>query len=297
MKKKIILAGGTGFIGNYLKDKFVTAGFQVEVISRQQGHIHWNNEGAIIEALNGAEMLINLAGKSVNCRYNEKNKAEIFSSRTGTTAALGNAILKCSVPPKLWLNSSTATIYRHAEDRPMTEAGGELGSGFSVEVGKAWEKSFFDFRLPQTRQIAMRMAIVLGKDGGVIKPFTNLVKFGLGGKEGSGNQMFSWIHIEDVFETIQFLNKNESIAGIVNVAAPNPVTNKKLMQAFRKALRIPFGLPAPKWLLKIGAVMIGTETELLLKSRWVLPERLLQSGYTFKFETIDETLRDILAAE
>ena len=297
MKKKIILAGGTGFIGNYLKDKFVTAGFQVEVISRQQGHIHWNNGEGIIEALNGAEMLINLAGKSVNCRYTEKNKAEIFSSRTGTTAALGNAILKCSAPPKLWLNSSTATIYRHAEDRPMTETGGETGSGFSVKVAKAWEKSFFDFPLPQTRQIAMRMAIVLGKDGGVIKPFTNLVKLGLGGKEGPGNQMFSWIHIEDVFEIIQFLSKNENISGIVNVAAPNPVTNKKLMQAFRKVLKMPVGFPAPKWLLKIGAVLIGTETELLLKSRWVLPERLLQSGYTFKFETIDETLRDILAAE
>jgi uncharacterized protein (TIGR01777 family) len=295
--KKIVLAGGTGFIGKYLEKRFSALNYDVKIISRQRDHINWSSEAVLINALEGAELVINLAGKSVNCRYNDQNKAAIFSSRTETTSMLGNAILKCAAPPKLWINSSTATIYRHAEDRPMTEAGGEIGSGFSVEVGKAWEKSFFDFKLTQTRQIALRMAIVLGKDGGVIKPFTNLVRFGLGGKEGSGNQMFSWIHIEDVFGVIQFLSEHESISGIVNVSAPNPVPNKQLMKAFRNALKIPFGLPAPKWLLKIGAAIIGTETELLLKSRWVLPERLLQSGYRFKFESIDETLRDILSGK
>lgn len=295
--KKIVLAGGTGFIGAYLEKRFRALKYDVQIISRQKEHINWDNEQAITAALDSAEMLINLAGKSVNCRYNKENKAAIFSSRTETTSILGNAILMCANPPKLWINSSTATIYRHAEDRPMTEAGGELGSGFSVEVGKAWEKSFFNFKPAHTRQIALRMAIVLGKDGGVIKPFTNLVKFGLGGKEGSGNQMFSWIHIEDVFRIIRFLSEHEDISGIVNVSAPNPVTNKKLMQAFRRALKMPFGLPAPKWLLKIGAAMIGTETELLLKSRWVLPERLLQEGYTFKFESIDEALSDILISK
>jgi uncharacterized protein len=191
MQQKIVIAGGTGFTGKYLAQKFKALGYQVIIISRQAEHINWDNAAAIITTLENAEMLINLAGKSVDCRYNEKNKQEIFDSRINTTKALGNAVLQCKNPPPLWINSSTATIYRHAEDRPMTESTGEIGSGFSVNVATNWEKSFFDFTLPNTRQVALRMAIVLGKDGGVIKPLKNLVRFGLGGKQGKGNQMFS----------------------------------------------------------------------------------------------------------
>ncbi|HRG48623.1 MAG TPA: NAD-dependent epimerase/dehydratase family protein, partial [Leptospiraceae bacterium] len=188
--KKIVLAGGTGFVGKYLKTKFSELGYEVKIISRQNDSIQWDDISSIVDALDNSEMLINLAGKSVDCRYNKKNKEEILKSRTETTRILGEAILKCKKPPELWINSSTATIYRHAEDRPMTESSGEIGSGFSVGVATQWEKFFFDFKLSKTRQVALRMAIVLGRDGGVMIPFKNLVRFGLGGKQGSGKQMF-----------------------------------------------------------------------------------------------------------
>jgi uncharacterized protein len=294
MNKKIVIAGGTGFTGKYITQKFKSLGYEVIIISRQTEHINWDNTTAIITALENAEMLINLAGKSVDCRYNEKNKKEIFDSRINTTKALGEAILKCKKPPSLWINSSTATIYRHAEDRPMTESTGEIGSGFSVNVATNWEKSFFDFTLPNTRQVALRMAIVLGKDGGVIQPLKKLVGFGLGGKQGKGNQMFSWIHIEDLFNVIIFLQQHKELNGVFNTSAPNPVTNKTLMQLFRKNSNAIIGLPAPAWLLKFGAILIKTETELILKSRWVVPERLLQSGYRFKYQTVDDALKNIL---
>ncbi|MDF2517728.1 MAG: hypothetical protein K0R59_3024 [Sphingobacterium sp.] len=291
---KIVIAGGTGFVGQYLSKRFQKMGYQVILIGRQKENISWTDTDGILAALEHAEMLINLAGKSVNCRYNARNKALIFSSRTETTSILGKAIENCSQPPALWLNASTATIYRHAEDRPMTESNGEIGRGFSVEVAKKWEQTFFDFHLPHTRQVALRMAIVLGADGGVIQPFKNLVRFGLGGIQGNGNQYFSWIHIEDLFQIILFIQKNRKIEGIINCAAPNPIRNKTFMETFRSVMHRKIGLPAPKWLLEIGALLIGTETELLLKSRWVIPERLTELGFTFQFPTIGKALDDIL---
>jgi uncharacterized protein (TIGR01777 family) len=294
MKKKVILAGGTGFIGKYFKENFNKLGYEVIIISRQADHISWNDESGIVEALESSEILINLAGKSVDCRYTTKNKEEILKSRTETTSILGNALLKCDIPSPLWLNSSTATIYRHAEDRPMTEESGEIGSGFSVDVAKEWERSFFSFQLPQTRQIALRIAIVLGVDGGVMNPFKNLVKFGLGGVQGSGKQKFSWIHIEDLFDIILFLKENEQLRGVFNCSSPDPVTNRQLMDHFREAMHIKFGLPSPKWMLQMGAFFIRTEVELILKSRWVIPERLEKEGYTFKFHKIDRALHHIL---
>ncbi|MEO6916180.1 MAG: TIGR01777 family oxidoreductase, partial [Chitinophagaceae bacterium] len=214
MKRKIIIAGGTGFIGTYLANGFKNLGDTVIIISRKNRDIHWEQSTEIKSALENSDILINLAGKSVDCRYTEKNKKEIMLSRTETTKALGEAAQKCKVPPKLWINSSTATIYRHAEDREMNEESGEIGTGFSVEVAKNWEYSFFSFDLPKTRQVALRMAIVLGKGGGVIKPFMNLVRFGLGGRQGNGKQMFSWLHIEDLFQIILFLEEKQELTGI-----------------------------------------------------------------------------------
>lgn len=294
MKKKIVLAGGTGFIGQYLEKQFKEQGYEVHIISRQSNQILWNDPMGIIAALEGAEMLINLAGKSVNCRYNEKNKKEIFDSRTKTTEILGKALQQCENPPGLWINSSTATIYRHAEDRPMTEKNGEIGEGFSVDVGKAWEDAFFKFRLPHTRKAALRIAIVLGEDGGVMTPYINLVRFGLGGKQGPGQQMFSWIHIEDVYRIIEFIKDNKQLNGVFNASAPNPVQNRELMQALRKTMKRRIGLPAPGWMLGMGAVFIGTETELILKSRWVIPERLENAGFIFKYNRLDKALNQIL---
>lgn len=297
MNKKIVIAGGTGFIGNYFEEKFTSLGYDVIIISRQIQHLSWTDSVGIINALENAEMLINLAGKSVNCRYNEKNKKEIIQSRTETTNILGHAIEACKNPPPLWINSSTATIYRHAEDRPMTEAGGEIGTGFSVDVAKDWENSLFAFQLPETRLVALRMAIVLGQNGGVMEPYQNLVRFGLGGAQGSGKQMFSWIHIEDVFQTIRFLQENKQLSGVFNCSAPQPISNLEFMTQLRKKMGRKIGFSSPKWMLEMGAVFMRTETELILKSRWVVPERLEIEGFQFTFDTIEKALQHILKAE
>jgi uncharacterized protein len=294
MKKKVVIAGGTGFIGHFLEDKFRQQGDEVIIISRRSGHVQWNHIPAITAALENADLLINLAGRSVDCRYNAKHKKEILDSRVNTTRILGEAVLKTDHPPKLWINSSTATIYRHAEDRPMTESTGELGSGFSVEVAKAWEKTFFDLKLPATRQVALRMAIVLGKGGGVIKPLQRLARLGMGGTQGNGKQMFSWIHIDDLYGIINFIDQHSELSGTINTCAPNPVNNKTLMQFIRQIIGINIGIPMPAWLLRIGAVMIRTETELILKSRWVIPERLLKAGFVFKYANIGDALKHIL---
>lgn len=292
--KRVVLAGGTGFVGKYLEQKFTQLGYDVKIISRQAGNISWQDEAGIIEALEGSEMLINLAGKSVNCRYHENNRREILQSRVETTKMLGEAVLQCQQPPSLWLNSSTATIYRHAEDRPMTEEQGEIGSGFSVNVAQQWEEAFFSYHLPKTRQAALRISIVLGKDGGVLPVYQNLVRFGLGGKQGTGNQMFSWIHIEDLFRMMLFLRDHEDLQGVFNCSSPNPVTNREFMEKLRRAMNRKLGLPASRWMLEIGAVLIRTETELILKSRWVLPDRLEKAGFTFRYPTLDETLNHLI---
>lgn len=290
--KKIVIAGGTGFMGTYLAGKFREQGSEVLIIARKNADVSWTDQPGIIRVLNNADLLINLAGRSVDCRYNKKNKREILESRTKTTRALGEAIRACEHPPKLWINSSTATIYRHAEDRPMTEKDGEVGSGFSVNVAKEWEKTFFDFNFSNTRQVALRTAIVLGRSGGALKPLKMLARSGFGGKQGSGNQMFSWIHIEDFFEIVNFLSDHEEVSGVINCSAPNPVTNAKFMRTLRSVLNVPVGLPAPAWLLKIGAVFIRTETELILKSRWVLPQRLLDFGYQFRYPALRDALEE-----
>lgn len=292
--RKIIIAGGNGFIGQYLKQRFSALNYEVIIISRQKGFVNWGNAEKITAALNGADTVVNLAGRSVNCRYNEKNKLEILKSRTETTACLGEVMQLCTDPPRLWINAGTATIYRHATDRPMTESTAEMGEGFSVDVARAWEQSFFNFHLPATRQILLRIAIVLGKDAGVMKPLKNLVRFGLGGKQGNGNQMFSWVHIEDLFNIILFIKEHSELSGVFNCSSPGPVPNKIFMRGLGQRMNSKLGLPAPKWLLEIGAIFIRTETELVLKSRWVLPERLLSQGYRFLYPSIDSALEELL---
>ena len=291
--KKVILAGGTGFVGQDFEQRFKKLGYEVLIISRQPGHIAWEDSDGIRQALEGAEMLTNLAGKSVNCRYTDENRRIILESRTSTTRILGESILECAHPPELWINSSTATIYRHAEDRPMTEKEGEIGSGFSVDVAKAWEQAFFEFSLPSTRQIALRIAIVLGK-GGVMEPLTNLVRFGLGGSQGPGTQQFSWIHIEDLFRMVLYLQQHPALEGVFNASSPHPVTNRQLMESLRRHMGVRMGLPSPRWMLEVGARFIRTETELVLKSRWVIPERMEQEGFTFIYDTLDTALDEIL---
>lgn len=292
--KKIVIAGGTGFIGQYLCQKFRDQGFEVLIISRGKQFIDWENDDAVISALNDAEVLINLAGKSVDCRYNKENKKLILNSRVDTTSRLQWATDHCTNPPKLWINSSTATIYRHAEDRPMDEETGEIGEGFSVEVAKSWENAFFATRNDSVRKVALRIAIVLGKDGGALPPMINLVKYGLGGQQGNGRQMFSWLHIEDLYRIIEFIMDNKNLVGIYNCCSPNPLSNVRFMQEMRRQLNPPFYFSSSELLLKAGAYFINTETELILKSRWVVPKKLLDAGFIFQFPTVGSALKNIL---
>lgn len=299
---KMVLAGGNGFIGQALAKRFLAQGDSVVILTREETRktpsvefLHWDGKslGDWAVALEGADLLINLAGKSVDCRYNEKNKRAILDSRVEPTLVLGEAVRQAKKPPKLWINSSTATIYRHAEDRPMDEEKGEIGTGFSVNVAKAWEEAFFSAPTPHTQKAALRAAIVLGKEGGVFGPFKYLVRFGLGGIQGNGRQMFSFIHEEDLFEAIRFI-RAKGMTGVLNCSAPYPLPNREVMRVFRRAYKIPFGLPLPEWLITIGAWLVRTEPELLLKSRWVLPTRLLKAGYSFKYPNLPEALATLV---
>ncbi len=355
--KKIILAGGTGFIGQGLI-KYFGKDNEIVVLSRQSEDDHKNSDsqkliperdgfnvryvkwdGKTLEEswtreIDGADLVINLAGKSVNCRYHKKQKQQIFDSRTNSTKAIGKAIRRASDPPKTWINAASATIYKNTLDKPNDEDAGiisdrkkdnmpynlidqlrhqknklftrlihgqdslvykELDLDFSVQVCKLWEKTFFEENTPLTRKIALRTAITLGA-GGVIVPYLNLCKFGLGGKHGSGKQMFSWVHIEDVASMIEWVFEDETAEGIYNCAAPNPVSNSSFMKSLRQITGNKFGLPSPAFLLEAGAFMIGTETELILKSRWVLPKRAMSEGFQFKFNSVEDALKDIISS-
>jgi uncharacterized protein (TIGR01777 family) len=297
---KIVLAGGNGYLGKVLAEHYKTIADEVIILSRKHQPaieniktLLWDgkHEGDWINELENTDLLVNLCGKNVNCRYTEKNKREIMISRTNPTTLLNNVILKLEHPPKLWINITSATIYRHAEDRPQDELNGEAGYGFSVEVCKAWENAFFEVTTPHTRKVALRMGIVFGKHDGVFPRLLNLVKFGLGGQQGNGQQYVSWIHEDDVAQITEWLLVHPEMYGIINATAPNPVKNAEQMRLIRTIYGKPFGLPAPKWLLAIGALLIGTEPELILKSRWVLPRRLMEAGYVFKMPKIEEAIK------
>ncbi len=300
MKPRLVIAGANGFMGlvlvEYFKPHYAihTVTRKPLILAETMNHL-WDGKtlGDWANVLDGAEVLINLAGRSVNCRYNDKNKQDIFDSRTHSTKILGEAIAKAANPPKVWLNSSTATIYRHAEDKPMDDETGEIGKGFSVEVAKLWEKTFFDAPTPHTRKVAMRTAMVLGKHGGVLPVLANLARYGLGGTMASGRQYISWVHETDVCRAIEFLIESR-LEGTVNISSPNPVRNTTFMIQLRQHLKQPLGLPSTKWMLEIGAVFLKTETELILKSRWVLPSRLEQSGFHFQFAELRGALEDLL---
>jgi NAD dependent epimerase/dehydratase family enzyme len=311
-----VIAGASGFMGRSLVDRLRGGGDRVATIGRREGDATWSDADGIRRLLDGADVLLNLAGRSVDCRYGPDNRREILESRVRTTRALGEAVAGSARPPAVWLNSSTATIYRHAEDRPMTESTGELGDGFSVSVARAWEAAFFEPDLPATRRVALRTAIVLG-NGSALVPLLRLARFGLGGPQldgrwfrsrrrqaagtlhefraRGGRQKFSWVHLDDVLGVARFLVERPDLDGVVNVAAPNPVDNVELMRIIRRVLGMPVGLPAYRWMLELGAWAIRTETELVLKSRWVLPERLLAAGYRFRYPDLEPAIRAIVA--
>lgn len=301
--KKIVIAGGTGFLGKCLSRYFLEQGYQVYILSRNekesQTNLHyciWDGKtsGRWEEVLEDVEAVINLSGKSVDCRYNERNKKLIYSSRLEPTRILGKAISSCKKPPKVWINAASATIYRHSLDKSMDEETGEIGTGFSVDVCQKWEREFNAHHVPGTRKVILRTSIVLGKEGGAFQPLKNLARFGLGGKQGPGNQYFSWIHEDDFVEIVHQIINNEEMEGIYNIVSPNPVQNYELMEVLRKCLKMPIGLPMPTWLLKIGALLINTETELILKSRYVFPQRLMDEGYKFKYPNLKDAVEELV---
>ncbi|HEY0866470.1 MAG TPA: TIGR01777 family oxidoreductase [Fimbriimonas sp.] len=296
---KIVIPGGSGYLGRLLTRHFGTLGHEVVVLAREPsepGHVRWDPTeiGEWVSALEGADALINLAGRSVNCRYDEDNRREILASRVETTLALGKAVARTGIP--VWINSSSATIYRHAEDRPQTESEGEIGTGFSVDVCKKWEQSCMESDAPETRKVLARTAMVFEPgEGGVFEAFYDIVHRGFGGPMGDGRQMVSWIHAKDYCRAIEFLI-GSSLTGPVNIASPNPLPNAEFLRVLRREMHTRVALPTTRWMLEVGAQWLGTETELLLKSRWVLPERLLESGFEFCHPFWDEAARDILAS-
>ena len=349
--KKIVITGGTGFLAQSLARIFARDN-EVVLLSRlsndhinnlydnklvqpgtlQVRYVQWDarNEGGWMNEIDGADLVINLAGKTVNARYHKKQKNEILNSRIHATNAIGVAIAKATIKPGVWINASSATIYRHTFDQPNGDDGlisewkadnmpfniidkfrfaykkrlaslttgkdsdeyKSLDKDFSVHVCKSWENTFFSHATPGTRKIALRMAIVLGA-GGVITPFLELCKYGLGGKHGTGNQYFSWVHEQDVASMIEWLMQWDT-EGIYNCAAPNPVTNKEMMRVLRKLTGHAVGLPAPTLLLELGSILIRTETELMLKSRKVISTRAANEGFRFQFETIESALKEII---
>ena len=314
-----VVAGASGFVGRSLTRALADDGYTVRTIGRT-GDVRWGDAAAIAAAVDGADLVIGLAGKSVNCRYTDANRDEVLRSRVDTTRALREAIAAATRPPRVWLNASTATIYRHATDRAQTESDGELGSGFSVDVARTWEEELFAGELPTTRRVALRMAIVLG-DGPATRMLLTLARVGLGGPQidgpwlphrryrgigphptgdgraphrpTRGSQRFSWVHIDDVVSAVRFLAQRDDISGPVNLSSPNPSDNRTLMATLRRVVGAPVGLPAWRFMLEPAMWLLRTEPELVLKSRWVLPERLLAAGFRFSHPSLAEALRDV----
>jgi uncharacterized protein (TIGR01777 family) len=307
MSKRIILAGGSGFLGQSLAKEFLRKNYEVIVLTRSPRvrdyaakEIAWDAKslGDWTKLIDGSEVVINLTGKSVDCRYNEANRKAIIASRVDSTSVLGEAISKCKLPPRLWLNSSSATIYKHTFDKPMDESG-ETGATleaydeFSIEVIRKWERALDEAQTSATRKVALRITMVFGKDGGVFPVLRRLTRFGLGGKMGSGKQFVSWIHVDDFLRAVEWIIANENLSGAINLAAPNPLPNRDMMRLMREAGGVPFGLPATEWMLEIGAVFLRTETELILKSRRVASGKLLASGFRFQFPYLHGALKNL----
>ncbi|MFP3834837.1 TIGR01777 family oxidoreductase [Chryseobacterium sp. SIMBA_028] len=295
---KIIIAGGTGFLGENLEKNFAEKGNQVYILTRtpkRENEIYWDakNMGEWKNILEQADVLINLTGKSVDCRYHEKNKKEIYTSRIDSTKVLQEAMNLCAVKPKVWLNASSATIYVHSEKHLNTENSGVIGDDFSMNICKSWEHEFFKIKNEETRKVALRTSIVLGNNGGAFPKLRMITKFGLGGKQGRGNQMVSWIHIKDFCRAVEWIIQNENMSGAINITAPNPISNEEMMRKLRKQTNIPFGMNAPVWQLEIASIFLKTETELLLKSRNVYPENLMKSGFRFLYPAFDEVVAEL----
>jgi uncharacterized protein (TIGR01777 family) len=307
---KIVIPGGTGQVGSVLAPYFHREGHEVVVLSRKPRSAPWRCvtwDGRLLGGwaweLDGADAVINLAGKSVNCRYGPENRREILRSRIESTQVVAEAIDRASRPPRVWLQAATATLYAHRYDAPNDEATGIIGGEeagapetwrFSIDVAKAWEKAFDEAAARGTRKVKLRSAILMApSQGGALDLLLRLVRFGVGGKMGDGRQFVSWIHDVDFARAISWLIAHEEVSGVVNVGSPNPLPNAAFMRDLRAAWGMPVGVPHSKPLLEIAAFLMRTETELILKSRRVAPGRLLQRGFSFRFPTWPEAAADL----
>jgi len=309
---KIILPGGSGHVGQALTRAFLERGDDVVILSRHAAPpqprlrtVAWDGVtlGPWAAELEGADVVINLAGRSVNCRYHAQNRRQIMDSRVLSTGILGRAIAQAAQPPKLWLQSGTATIYAHRFEAPNDEDTGILGGNepgvpetwrFRIEVAKAWEREFNHAETPATRKVILRSAMVMSPDrGGIFATMSGIARAGFGGAAGNGRQYISWIHEADFIRAIDWLIQREHFTGPVNLASPNPLPNRDFMKALREAWGAPIGLSATRWMLELGAVFLRTETELILKSRRVVPGRLLKDGFTFQFPDWPAAARDL----
>ncbi|WP_437765419.1 DUF1731 domain-containing protein [Sorangium sp. So ce281] len=309
---KIILPGGSGQVGQILARAFAADGHEVIVLCRSASVpagrvVPWDGRtlGPWARELDGADVVFNLAGRSVNCRYTDENLRAMRSSRVDSTRAVGEAIAAASQPPRVWLQMSTATIYAHRHDAPNDEATGLLGGDEpdvpsywrnSVEIARAWEQALDEARTPRTRKIAIRASMVMSPDrGGIFDVLLGLTRRGLGGPAGGGQQFVSWIHDRDFVRATRFLIERDDLSGPVNLASPGPLPYRDFMRALREAWGIGFGLPAMKWMLEVGALVMRTDTELVLKSRRVVPGRLREAGFTFAFTEWSAAARDLVA--
>lgn len=300
---KIVITGAGGYLGRVLAPYLAAKEHEIVVIARRELALpnarfaRWDgeNQGAWAREIDGADAVIGLAGRSVNCRYNTQNRREILESRLQTTRAVSRAIAESKSPPRVWLNSASATIYRDERARDMDEESGIIGSGFSVEVCQAWEAALFENDLPQTRRVALRMSMIFGRTAPVFEVFARLAKLGLLGPQGGGGQYVSWIHERDCLRAIWHLLRNDKLSGPVNVCAPNPLPNREFTRELRRVFRVPIGLPAPAIAMKIGAVFLKTEAELALKSRRAVPRRLLDASFQFDFPKWSDAARNIVS--
>jgi len=297
---KIVIPGGSGHVGTLLARALASRGDDVVVVSREPRSAPWRvaqwdgrTVGEWADELDGADVVINLAGRSVNCRYTPAHRAEIMDSRVESTRAVGTAIANSRTPPRVWLQASTATIYAHRYDAPNDEASGVIGGSepnvpdtwrFSIDVARAWEAALDEADVRRTRKVALRSAIIMSpEDGGAFATLMELVGRGLGGRAGDGLQYVSWIHDSDFVRAVLWIIAHDGLAGVVNVSSPNPLPQEDFMRTLRRAAGVRVGLPALKWMLELGAMVMGTETELILKSRRVVPARLLESGFAFTY--------------
>ncbi|MGY0063243.1 TIGR01777 family oxidoreductase [Streptomyces sp. LZ34] len=293
---KIVLPGGTGQVGGILNRALTAAGHEVVVLTRQptrDSHLKWDGRtlGPWAKTIDGSDVVINLAGRSVSCRYTEENLRAMMDSRVDSARVVGEALAAARRPPRVWLQMSTATIYAHRYDAPHDEATGVIGGSepdvphywdFSVQIAKNWEREQQQARTPRTRKVALRSAMVMSPDrAGVFDYLLWLARLGLGGPVAGGSQYVSWIHDHDFVRAVQFLIEQDDITGPVNLASPAPLPQRAFMNALRKAWGAPVGLPATKWMAEIGAFVLRSDTELLLKSRRVVPGRLLKAEFAF----------------